>query len=37
MNNAAQADARFDGLLVLGTNPKLAALKVALRYRDLLA
>ena len=37
MNNAAKADARFDGLFVLGTDAKLAALRVALRYRNLLA
>jgi hypothetical protein len=39
MNNTAkvEVDARFDGLFVLGTNPKLAALRVPLRYRNLLA
>jgi hypothetical protein len=31
------ADARFDGLFVLRTSTKLAALRVALRYRKLLA
>jgi hypothetical protein len=39
MNNTAkvEVDARFDGLFVLGTNTKLAALRVPLRYRNLLA
>ena len=32
-----QPFARFDGLFVLGTNTKLAALRVPLRYRNLLA
>ena len=31
------ADARFDGLFVLRTNTKIAALQVILRYRNLLA
>ena len=31
------ADARFDGLFVLRTNTKIAALQVVLRYRNLLA
>jgi hypothetical protein len=31
------ADARFDGLFVLRTNAKIAALQVILRYRNLLA
>jgi transposase len=31
------ADARFDGLFVLRTNSKIAALQVVLRYRNLLA
>ncbi len=33
----AEAEARFDGLFVLRTNTKLAALQVVLRYRNLLA
>jgi Transposase DDE domain len=32
-----EADARFDGLFVLRTNTKIAALQVVLRYRNLLA
>ena len=32
-----EADARFDGLFVLRTNTKTAALQVVLRYRNLLA
>jgi hypothetical protein len=32
-----EADARYDGLFVLRTNTKLAALQVVLRYRNLLA
>jgi hypothetical protein len=32
-----KADARFDGLFVLRTNTKIAALQVVLRYRNLLA
>jgi transposase len=32
-----EADARFDGIFVLRTNTKLAALQVVLRYRNLLA
>ena len=32
-----EADAQFDGLFVLRTNTKIAALQVVLRYRNLLA
>ncbi len=32
-----EADARFDGLFVLRTNTRIAALQVVLRYRNLLA
>ena len=32
-----EADARYDGLFVLRTNTKIAALQVVLRYRNLLA
>jgi hypothetical protein len=32
-----KADARFDGIFVLRTNTKLSALRVVLRYRNLLA
>ena len=32
-----EADARFDGLFVLRTNTKIAALQVLLPYRNLLA
>jgi transposase len=32
-----EAEARFDGLFVLRTNTKIAALQVVLRYRNLLA
>src|ERR1700741_5333988 len=32
-----EADARFDGLFVLRTNTKIAALQVVLRYRNLVA
>jgi hypothetical protein len=32
-----EADARFDGLFMLRTNTKIAALQVVLRYRNLLA
>jgi transposase len=32
-----EADARFDGLFVLQTNTRIAALQVVLRYRNLLA
>jgi hypothetical protein len=32
-----EADARFDGLFVLRTNTKIAALQVVLRNRNLLA